>query len=525
MGNEQLTHDDYTVAWICPLEIEQIAALEMLDGEHPKLPQSANDHNVYTLGSVQGHNVVVAGLPTTGNCSAATVVAQMRNTFPRLRFGLLVGIGGGVPTKTDAGPIRLGHIVVSKPVGQHSGAIQYDHGKAEAGEFVRTGFLAPPPTVLLNAAVALQVYRRRASDDPLIAHLNRIDTSKRGLRACKRPSPEQDQLYEPDYVHLDKDKSCRTCGCEARKRINRTMEDSDGGRTSEQDDDDSWLVVHRGTIASGEAVMRSGLRRDALAQDEKILCFEMEAAGALNDFPCLIVRGISDYADSHKNDKWHGFAAAAAAAYTRELFCHMPVEQVKQCKIAEIDVQKMVENSRNAAEHHVDSRLKEWLRPVDASINYVNATRLRHRNTGLWFLESKRYRWFRDTLGARLWIRGIPGSGKTVLASTIIEDLGNDNDGISGSAVIYFFFSFSDESKQKLDDMLRSMIFQLVTQYKSRKSQLMELLKARSHGSEQPRISELTRLFNQMVSELRHVTIVLDALDESSEKRDLLHWI
>lgn len=130
----------------------------------------------------------------------------------------------------------------------------------------------------------------------------------------------------------------------------------------------------------------------------------------------------------------------------------------------------MVENSRNAAEHHFDSRLKEWLRPVDASINYVNATRLRHRNTGLWFLESKRYRWFRDTLGAHLWIRGIPGSGKTVLASTIIEDLGNDNDGISGSAIIYFFFSFSDQSKQKLDDMLRSMIFQLVTQYKSRKS-------------------------------------------------------
>lgn len=339
MGNERLTHDDYTVAWICPLEIEQIAALEMLDEEHPKLPQSANDHNVYTLGSVQGHNVVVAGLPTTGNCSAATVVAQMRNTYPHLRFGLLVGIGGGVPTKTDAGPIRLGHIVVSMPVGQHSGAVQYDHGKAEAGEFVRTGFLAPPPTVLLNAASALQVHRRRVSEDPLIPHLNRIDTSKRGLRAYKRPSSDQDQLYEPDYIHLDKEKSCKKCGCEASKRVNREVEDSDDESACEEDDD--WLVVHRGTIASGEAVMRNGLQRDALAGVDKILCFETEAAGALNDFPCLVVRGISDYSDSHKNDKWHGYAAAVAAAYARELFHHTPVEQVKQCKIAETGEEKI----------------------------------------------------------------------------------------------------------------------------------------------------------------------------------------
>lgn len=328
-----LKHDDYHVAWIWSTEIGEIAALHMLDEVDSRLPQPENDHNIYTLGSINGHNVVIAGPHTTGNCSAATVVAQMRNTFPQLKFGLLVGIGGGVPTKTEAGPIRLGHIVVSRPVGQHSGAVQYDHGKAEAGDFVRTGFLAPPPTVLLNAVSALQVHRLRAWKDPLPVHLSRFDTSKRSLRAYKRPSPDQDQLYEPDYIHLDKDESCKKCGCEASKRVNRDVEDSDNESAYEEDDD--WLVVHRGTIASGEAVMRNGLQRDALAGIDKILCFEMEAAGALNDFPCLVVRGISDYSDTHKNDKWHGYAAAAAAAYTRELFYHMPVDEVKQCRIAE----------------------------------------------------------------------------------------------------------------------------------------------------------------------------------------------
>ncbi|THW90548.1 hypothetical protein D6D15_04451 [Aureobasidium pullulans] len=522
MGNEKLTHDDYTVAWICPLEIEQIAALEMLDEEHPKLPQLANDHNVYTLGSVQGHNVVVAGLPTTGNCSAATVVAQMRNTFPYLRFGLLVGIGGGVPTKTDAGPIRLGHIVVSKPVGQHSGAVQYDHGKAEAGEFVRTGFLAPPPTVLLNAASALQVHRRRVSDDPLIAHLNRINVSKRGLRAYKRPSSDQDQLYEPDYIHLDKGKSCKKCGCEASKRVNRDVENSDDESACEEDD--NWLVVHRGTIASGETVMRNGSQRDALAGIDKILCFEMEAAGALNDFPCMIVRGISDYSDSHKNDKWHGYAAAVAAAYARELFRHMPVEQVKQCKIVEADIQEMVETSRQGAKHSIDSRIRNWLRPADASVNYNTASGLCHPGTGAWFLKSPVYKKFLQAPHGRLWLRGIPGSGKTVLASTIVKELRCADEGPE-SAIIYFFFSFSDDSKQRLEHLVRSLIFQLSSLHKAGRARLTSHFEKHNDGYEQPPTESLVELLDQMICDFRSVTIVLDALDESNGTQSILQWI
>src|SRR5262245_45453892 len=115
MSLRRLNHDAYRVGWICPLEVEQIAAMEMLDEEHESLPQKPADHNVYQLGSINNHNIVVAGLPQTGNCSTATVVAQMRMTFPNLRYGLLVGIGGGVPVRTDSGMIRLGHVVVSKP--------------------------------------------------------------------------------------------------------------------------------------------------------------------------------------------------------------------------------------------------------------------------------------------------------------------------------------------------------------------------------------------------------------------------
>jgi nucleoside phosphorylase len=177
---------------MCPLEVEQIAALEMLDEDNDRLPQPPTDHNVYNLGSIAGYNVVIAGLHQPGNNPAATVVTQMRTTFPNLRFGMLVGIGGGVPIKTDNGMIRLGDVVVSKPTGRHSGAVQYDHGKAKVGQFERTGALAPPPAVLLNAAQDLAAMRARSRKDPLEENIKKIDTSIRSLRRYKHPGAAHD---------------------------------------------------------------------------------------------------------------------------------------------------------------------------------------------------------------------------------------------------------------------------------------------------------------------------------------------
>lgn len=318
-----LTHGDYTVGWICPLQVELIAALEMLDEEHPKLPQSPTDHNVYHLGSIAGRNVVIAGLWQAGNPTAATVVAQMRMTFSNIRFGLLVGIGGGVPVVTEHGMIRLGHVVVSKPAGLYSGAIQYDRGKAETGVFVRTGALAPPPPVLLLAAQALDAQRARFREDPLMNNIRRIDTSLPGLRPYRFPGIETDNLFPANYGHLSPGESCEAGQCDLAHRIGRVGDGLDGL--------DQCVTVHRGTIASGELVIKDATERDLLGQEYGVLCFEMEGAGVLNDFPCLVIRGISDYCDSHKNDRWHGFAAAAAAAYARQLFFHMPIDQINPC--------------------------------------------------------------------------------------------------------------------------------------------------------------------------------------------------
>lgn len=327
---KRLAVTDYMVGWLCPLPIEQLAATIMLDEIHEKLPQPSTDHNVYTLGSVHGHNVVIASLPSTGNTSAAVVATQMRTTFSSIKFGLLVGIGGAVPVTSDEGPIRLGHVVVSLPVGAESGAVQYDHGKAEVGHFKRTGSIPAPPPVLLNAAQKLSVDRASHEVDPLVSNLRRIKPI-RGHRKLHWPGSGKDILFAPDYLHNGAPKiDCVEAGCDQHHVVDRSERDDldDAGQLE-------FLVVHRGTVACGEMVIKDGTMRDNFAtRGDGILCFEMEAAGALNDFPCLVIRGISDYCDSHKNDVWHGFAAVAAASYARHLFNYFPIEDVQSCTVS-----------------------------------------------------------------------------------------------------------------------------------------------------------------------------------------------
>src|SRR6267143_1851069 len=159
MSAMPMTHEDYTVAWICALPLEAAAAKAILDKTHLQLPQSAADDNAYMLGEISCHNIVIACLPSGvyGTTSAATVAAQMRSTFSSIRFGLMVGIGGGVPSTNH--DIRLGDVVVSKPTGVFGGVVQYDYGKTVAsGGFQQTGMMNQPPQVLLNAVARLQTH-------------------------------------------------------------------------------------------------------------------------------------------------------------------------------------------------------------------------------------------------------------------------------------------------------------------------------------------------------------------------------
>jgi nucleoside phosphorylase len=149
-AGDDLLYDRYTIAWICALHIEMAAALAMLDEIHDELPRCPNDNNTYTLGSIKNRNIVIASLPHAqyGNNNAANVLTNLTCTFLSIKHGLMVGIGGGAPTKVD---IRLGDIVVGNRV------MQYDLGKVMAGgEIRRTGINKSPAHSLCTAVTNLR---------------------------------------------------------------------------------------------------------------------------------------------------------------------------------------------------------------------------------------------------------------------------------------------------------------------------------------------------------------------------------
>jgi nucleoside phosphorylase len=312
----QLRREEYTVGWVCALPVELVAAQEMLDDEHGTPLHDAHDTNIYTCGRVGEHNVVIACLPEgqMGTNSAAAVAVQMKSAFPSIRFGLMVGIGGGVPS--EEADVRLGDVVVSKPHKVHGGVVQYDSGKATPSGFERTGSLNAPPAVLLNAVTHLRANHMRGRS-MLLKYLSKLDR----LPDFTREAADLDTLFEAQYNHV----GGLTCGrCSKKYTVAR-----EARRQA--------VVVHHGTIASGNQVIKHAAERDRVSAElGGVLCFEMEAAGLMNSFPCLVVRGVCDYADSHKNKRWQAYAAGTAAAYTKELLSVIPVADVmKTCRAEE----------------------------------------------------------------------------------------------------------------------------------------------------------------------------------------------
>ena len=303
----------------------------MLDEAHENsFYQDAQDKNNYILGRIGSHNVVLAGLPSrkAGAISARTAAMSMLSTFPSIRngFGLMVGIGGGAPSSEH--DIRLGDVVVSEPDECYGGVVQYDYGKTEAeNEFRITGHLNRPPDILLNALTTLKA-KHELEDHEILNHVS-AGFSKYPKMQAKYSLHEDlvDQLFDSGHPHCNTEPTCEKCN--ASQLVIR------------QPRSDKEPVIHYGLIASANQVMKHGETRDRLMRKLNVKCFEMEAAGLMDCFSCLVIRGISDYADSHKNDSWQMRAAAVAAAYAKELLCIVqPCRSVKYCIISTKDAYK-----------------------------------------------------------------------------------------------------------------------------------------------------------------------------------------
>lgn len=300
---------EFTVGWICALPLELTAAQGMCEEEYDdrELRKHPRDTNKYCLRQIAGHKVVLTCLISAGTNQAGSAAFHMRNSFENLRFILMVGIGGGIPsTRHD---VRLGDVVVSMPSGEYGGVVQYDAGKfLQEEDFKRTGALKAPPQHLLKV-VNFLIARHESQENCIARHIQEMllknPKNTRAGTDYRRPVPGHDLLFKAEYVHRREGDPC--VDCDKKQLVPR------------QDRYEDEPVMHYGNIASGSSVVRNALKRDQLGKDYGALCVEMEAAGLMDELDCLVIRGICDYSDSHKNKDWQRYAAAAAASYAKEL--------------------------------------------------------------------------------------------------------------------------------------------------------------------------------------------------------------
>ncbi|KAJ5151021.1 uncharacterized protein N7482_010273 [Penicillium canariense] len=300
---------DFAVAIICALQLEADAAGTLFDhfwDEHgDQYGKASGDQNAYRTGVIGNHNVVLAYMPGIGKGYAASVAAGFRSSFPGIRLALIVGVCGGVPSGADEG-IFLGDIKI-------------------AGGFRRKETAADSAVNIEVRAFLHKLKSRKGREYLLDKTHHHLTTLQKRSSDYRCPARELDRLFEATYHHMHHSPSrcrkckkneycnkahqatCETLKCDEKRLVVRSRP-SQGG-----------LNIHFGGIASGDMVMKSGIDRDRIAAEENVIAFEMEGAGVCTNLPCIVVKGVCDYADSHKDKVWQKYTAGAAAACMRSL--------------------------------------------------------------------------------------------------------------------------------------------------------------------------------------------------------------
>ncbi|KAL6798116.1 nucleoside phosphorylase domain-containing protein [Trichoderma sp. SZMC 28012] len=336
-----INREEFKITIICalPLEYDAVCLVfdEFWDEDGDPYGTAPGDVNTYTTGRIGDQNIVLALLQRMGKTSAASAVATMKLSYTGLRQALLVGICGGVPRTQNGSDIMLGDVIISRTI------VQYDFGTRYPDQFIRKQTTTEAQSNEFRGfAVMAETMRGRnklrQATSRLLSRLQE-NASKSGCGTkYVYPGLARDQLFEPKYRHKHHESpscvckgchdmtspicdealtaSCSELGCSSEFLVPRArLLHSQGQQQDPSTPNTAQMpTIHTGSIASGDTVMKSGMDRDVIAKKEGIIAFEMEAAGISSQIPCLVIKGVSDYADSHKHSEWQDFAAATAAA-------------------------------------------------------------------------------------------------------------------------------------------------------------------------------------------------------------------
>ncbi|KAK3360763.1 hypothetical protein B0T25DRAFT_578613, partial [Lasiosphaeria hispida] len=500
-----LVHGDYTIAWICALPLELAASRAMLDEEHPLPPNQAGDDNTYVLGRIDQHNVVMACLPGQyGMNNAAIVATNLKRSFPSIRATLMVGIGGGSPSQAD---LYLGDVVVGTRV------MQYDMGKMIAGGLFQETADAKTPAWLLNSAVSAL----RSKHGPHRSSSRMISLLRNRLPNTLRPN-HPDRLFQASYEHPLGAPICIDCDLE--KLQPRGVRLCDEPR------------IHYGVIASGNRVMKDAKARDDIAQRLSALCFEMEAAGMMDNLQCLPIRGICDYSDSHKNKEWQDYAAATAAVYARELLEGLPPSSttLNRTPTYITDVSQLDTTVDHALERR--QRLLKCLEfpQIDTRRTTIRAA---YTKTCRWLLQHSKYQdWLDPGKQSQnhgfLWMRGKAGAGKSTMMKFVYLEMKKVFKKPSMAVASFFFNARGDYLERSISGMYRSLLTQILHEFSDLQSVLDNTDIVPRNQQDCPDLNALKELLSNAVMALgqRCFTCFVDALDECDELevRDMVQF-
>ncbi|PNP84972.1 hypothetical protein FNYG_01669 [Fusarium nygamai] len=417
----------FEIAIICALTLEA-DAIEALFDHHweddgPPFDKEPGDPNAYSTGVIGRFNVVLAYMPRMGKVNAATVAANCGKSFPSIKLALVVGICGVVPFSPTKDEIILGDVIIS------NGVIQYDFGRQFPERLVRKDtlldVLGRPNLEIRGILTKLQGLRHRRQLSAKIETFLDVLRQDPELHA-EYPGSTKDKLFEATYRHADDQRSCEQAGCEGDLVKRSRLSTTDGPPKP---------AVHFGLMASADTVMKSGEDRDRIALTEDLIAFEMEGAGVWDSFPCIIIKGGCDYADSHKSKIWQRYAAATAAAcakaflgfwtpsITQDVLC-LTANLKRRCSLAD---REYIEQRKRLAEEPTTESRSHYL-PLARNKNFTG-----RKGT----IAELQKLLFTDPNGQRVALLGLGGIGKTQIALQLAHIVKKEDEADRSYSVIW----------------------------------------------------------------------------------------
>ncbi|THY39252.1 purine and uridine phosphorylase [Aureobasidium pullulans] len=573
------TRAEFEVAIICALPLEASAVLDLFDEHYDDdgdiYGRQEGDSNAYSTGRIGQHDIVLAHMPGMGKSSAASVASGLRSSFTGVKIALIVGVCGGVPVSSPDEPIILGDVIISNSV------IQSDFGSQYPGHFERKSTvkdtLGRPNTDIRALLNKLEVRRvREKLGDKILQNLFKL--REKNDTACY-PGVNQDRLFAATHRHMHREESssrdclCLKAQCHSDPVCKQASESScdalgcnslaimdNPARLKRLDAENPPPLVHIGIVGSADTVMKSGEHRDHIAQRDNIIAFEMEGAGVWDNLPCVIIKGVCDYADSHKNKRWQGYAAATAASAAKSFLdywspkqCFIELgrtshgkrsyspsganENSKRARYDPLLDRQNLASTSNGAQADVGAQSDSATTVSDMrqlKLDALNFEQLdarhatikkTHTGTCKWLFSKSEYLDWQDEQKLDehhgfLWIKGKPGAGKSAIMKFAYADAEAKAKATDSAVISYFFNARGEHLEKSTCGMYRSLLFQLLnevprlqTVLDANKSNLKDIIL---------NVESLQSLFRQAVERLddTHLTCFVDALDECENSED-----